>query len=174
LILWHLGMTPLIVRYVFRDPAMDLRWVLVGSILPDVIDKPIASILFHDTFRTHRIVGHALVFPVALLAVVMIATRRGTLRRRAWIALVIGVFIHLVLDGAWTSPEAFLWPFFGFDFPPVSGTSFGRLLADMVRSPWVWLGEAAGLAYIAYIWRRYLSGPGALERFARDGRIPLS
>ena len=40
MIFWHLGPTTLIVRYVFRDPAMDLRWVLAGSLLPDLIDKP--------------------------------------------------------------------------------------------------------------------------------------
>ncbi len=40
MIFWHLGITVLIARYVFRDPNMDLRWLMLGSLLPDVIDKP--------------------------------------------------------------------------------------------------------------------------------------
>lgn len=173
MIFWHLGITVLIVRYVFRDPNMDLRWVLAGSLLPDVIDKPIGSIFFHDTFGTHRLFAHALVFPVVLLAVTMVATRRGTTHRRAAIAVVIAGFIHLLLDGVWTSPEAFLWPFFGTEFPRVAGSAFGTLVADMLRSPFVWAGEVLGLAYLGYLWRRYLRNPGDLKRFRRDGRVPM-
>ena len=173
MIFWHLGFTVLIVRYVFRDPAMDLRWVLVGSLLPDVIDKPIGSIFFHDTFGTHRVFAHALVFPVVLLALVMAVTRRGTARRRGAIAVVIGCFVHLLLDGVWISPEAFLWPFFGLDFPRVAGSDFATLVGDMIRSPFMWAGEAAGLAYLIYLWRRYLRGPGALMKFWGDGRVAM-
>ncbi len=152
---------------------MDLRWVLAGSLLPDLIDKPIASILFHDTFRTDRIVAHAVVFPVVLMFIVMAATSRGTSLRRGLISLVIGVFVHLILDGAWTSPEAFFWPLFGLDFPPVAGSDFATLLGDMLESPWVWLGEAAGLGYLLFLWRRYLAEQGAIAAFRSDGRIPM-
>jgi membrane-bound metal-dependent hydrolase YbcI (DUF457 family) len=120
-ILWHLGGTVLIARYVFKDAAMDLRWLMFGALLPDLIDKPIASIIFHDTFGTHRAFGHALVFPVVLMTGVMIATRRGAAARKAAIAVVIGVFVHLILDAVWLSPDGFLWPLFGFEFPARSG-----------------------------------------------------
>lgn len=173
MILWHLGITVLIVRYVFRDPKMDLRWVMLGSLLPDVIDKPIASMLFNDVFETHRVFAHAVVFPVVLLGLAMAVTRRGTGRRRAAIAVVIGCFIHLLLDGVWTSPQAFLWPFFGFEFPRIAGSDFFTLLGDMIRSPFIWAGEALGFAYLAYLWRRHLRAEGALGRFWRDGRVPM-
>jgi membrane-bound metal-dependent hydrolase YbcI (DUF457 family) len=172
-IFWHLGLTVLIVRYVFRDPKMDLRWILVGSLLPDVIDKPVGSIFFHDTFGSHRLVAHAVVFPIVVLAVIMISTRRDTARRRGAIGVVVGCFIHLLLDGVWTSPETFLWPFFGFEFPRVAGSEFGTLVRSMLESPMVWLGEGLGAAYLVYLWRRHLSAPGDLKRFAGDGRVAL-
>jgi inner membrane protein len=171
--LWHVGLTILIGRYVFRDPKMDLRWLALGSILPDVIDKPIASILFNGTFHTHRVYGHTLLFPVVLMLAASIATRRGTTARRAMLALVIGSFVHLLLDGAWTTPEAFLWPFFGWTFPAMSGSDFPTLLHSMITDPLVWVGEALGAAYLVYLWRRYLSSPGAMRRFLGDGRIPM-
>jgi membrane-bound metal-dependent hydrolase YbcI (DUF457 family) len=172
-ILWHLGGTVLIARYVFKDGAMDLRWLMFGAVLPDLIDKPIASIFFHDVFGTHRVFAHTLVFPVVLLAVVMIATGRGGTARKASIAVVLGVFVHLILDAAWLSPDGFLWPFFGFEFPATAGSDFPTLLRSMVTNPLVWVGEALGAAYLALLWRRHLRERGALRRFARDGRIPL-
>lgn len=174
MILWHLGMTVLIVRYVFRDPRMDLRWVLAGSILPDLIDKPFGSILFNETFRTHRLWAHSLLFPVVGLTIVMVATRRGGDHRKQWIGLVIGLFVHLLLDGVWLSPEAFLWPLFGLDFPKVAGSDFPALLRGMLSSPLVWLGEAVGAGYLVLLWRRHLAGAGGIRGFFDDGRIALS
>ncbi|HEX9977789.1 MAG TPA: metal-dependent hydrolase [Acidimicrobiia bacterium] len=171
--LWHVGVTTLIVRYVFRDPAMDLRWLAVGSILPDVIDKPIGSILFNGTFHTHRVYGHTLLFPVAAMILALIVTRRGSTARKAAFAVIIGSFVHLVLDGAWTSPEGFLWPVFGWTFPPVSGSDFPTLVKAMITDPLVWAGEAFGAAYLVYLWRRHLAGVGALRRFLGDGQIPM-
>lgn len=172
MILWHLGMTVLIVRYVFRDPDMDLRWVLAGSILPDVIDKPIGSILFHDTLQTHRLVSHSILFPIVGLLIVLLATGRGTTLRKNSIAVVIGALVHLVLDAAWADPEAFWWPLFGLEFPHVANSQFVDLVLMMVRNPWVWVGEAVGCAYLVGLWRTHLRD-GGLRRFIEDGRIPM-
>ena len=171
MILWHLGMTVLIVRYVSRDPDMDLRWVLAGSILPDVIDKPIGSIFFHDTFRTHRLFSHSVLFPVVWLRIGLLATRRGTALRKGLIGLVIGALVHLVLDAAWADPEAFWWPMFGLEFPHVAESAFGDLLRAMVTNPWVWAGEAVGAAYLLYLWRTRVRGRTA--EVLRTGRVAL-
>jgi inner membrane protein len=172
-ILWHLGGTLLIARYVFRDPAMDLRWLMFGALLPDLVDKPIGSILFHDVFGAHRLFGHTLLFPVALLVAAMLATRRGTPARKASMAVVIGVFAHLLLDAVWLSPDGFLWPLFGTTFPTMPGSEFSTLVRSMVTNPLVWAGEALGGAYLALVWWRHLRAPGAVRGFLRDGQIPL-
>jgi hypothetical protein len=174
MILWHVGMTLLAVRYVFRDPAMDLRWVVAGSLLPDVIDKPIGSVLFHDALGTHRLAAHAIVFPVAALFVVIAATGRGSAIRKGLIGLVIGALFHLVLDAAWADPEAFWWPLLGLEFPEVPDSAIGPLLRRMLTDPLVWAGEAAGLAYLVYLWWRWVpqaGGPGAV---VRTGRLPIA
>lgn len=173
MILWHLGATALLVRYVFRDPRMDLRWVLVGALLPDLVDKPIGSVFFNDTLGSDRLVAHAVVFPVVAMFVVLLVTPRGSASRKGLIGLVIGALFHLVLDAAWADPEAFWWPFFGFEFPPRPDSAIGPLLGRMITDPLVWVGEIAGLSYLVYLWRRYLAEPGAVRRFAGDGRIPM-
>ena len=173
MLLWHVGGTALIARYVFRDGAMDLRWLALGAILPDLIDKPIGSILFHEVFHNHRIFGHALLFPVAGLIAALVVTRRGSAARKGAFAVVIGVLVHLVLDGAWTTPEGFLWPLFGWSFSVASGSDFPTLVRSMVAEPFVWVGEALGAAYLVYLRRRYLTGVDGVRSFLRTGRIPM-
>lgn len=174
MILWHIGATLAIVRYVFRDPSMDLRWVAAGSILPDVLDKPIGALFFNDTFGTHRLWAHAVLFPIVLLFGFILATKRGSLLRKGLIGLVIGTFVHLLLDGAWVDPEAFLWPLFGLGFPEIVASDLGALLSRMVRDPLVWIGEAAGAGYLVWLWMRRLKPSGGLRSFFRDGKVPLS
>jgi len=172
MILWHLGATLLAVRYVYRDPRMDLRWIALGALLPDLIDKPIGSLFFHDTFGTHRLVAHAIVFPVVALFVVLAATRRRG-RRKPAVAVVIGSLFHLVLDGAWADPEAFWWPLLGWEFPRRADSALLPLLGNMLSDPLVWAGEIAGAVYLLYLWRRYLSDAGELRHFLRRGTIPM-
>ena len=38
--------------------GIDYRVLLVGSLLPDIIDKPVGQVLFHDTFSNGRIFCH--------------------------------------------------------------------------------------------------------------------
>ncbi len=174
MILWHLGATIAIVRYVFRDPRMDLRWLALGALLPDLVDKPIGSVLFHGTFESDRIYAHALVFPVAVLAAVMFATRRGTDRRRAWLGLPIGSLLHLVLDGQWSNPEGFWWPLLGFEFPMRADSALWPLLVDTVTDPWVIAAEVVGGLYLAVLYRGSgLTNATERRRFYRTGRLPL-
>ncbi len=168
MILWHVGATLAIVRYVFKDPNMDLRFVALGSLLPDLVDKPIGSVLFVDHFQTGRVYGHALVAPVALLAVVMLATRRGSARRKALLGLPIGALLHLFLDGQWANPEGFWWPFLGLDFPEMHPARLWPLLRDTITDPLILVGEALGLAYLLALARK--ADPVHL---ARRGHVPL-
>ncbi len=172
MILWHVGATLAAVRYVYRDPAMDLRWVVVGSLLPDLIDKPIGSVFWHDTFGTHRLVAHALLFPVVLFFVVLVVTRGGPMRK-ALVGLVIGALFHLALDAAWADPESFWWPLFGWELPTQADSAIGPLLRRMVTDPRVWVGEAVGAAFLASLWMRYLREPGARQVALRKGTIPM-
>lgn len=173
MILWHLGVTLLAVRYVYRDPAMDLRWVMVGSLLPDLIDKPLGSVLFNDYFGSHRLFAHGMAFPVVLFFTVLIVTGRRSGLRKGLIGLVIGSLFHLVLDAAWAEPEAFLWPLFGWSFPATDPSSLWPLIQHMAAQPLVWVGEAVGGSYLIYLWRTHLDTSSAMRGFLRSGTIAL-
>lgn len=162
------------VRWVFRDPAMDLRVLLLGAFLPDLIDKPIGSILFTDYFDTGRIYGHTLLFAVVVLAAVMTLTRRGTPTRRRWMALPIGVFLHLLLDMP-LEAELLWWPFLGTEFPAFAEGAFVDLVGYLLTSPWVVIQELVGLTYLVALYRKLRLGESERRRqLAATGTLPLS
>lgn len=155
MILWFAGLAVAIVWNVFRDTAIDYRLIAVGALLPDVIDV---------WFGGPR-VAHSLAASAALLTVVMLATRGRRVLRRQLLAVPIGMFLHLVLDGMWTDTTTFWWPFAGSDFPD-GLPSLERPVAVIA------LAEAAGAAALVWFWRRWdLANPQRRATFWRTGRL---
>jgi len=173
MILWHVGGTIAAVRYVFRDPAMDLRFPAVGAVLPNLVDKPVGLLLWNDRFGTGRLWGHTLVFSVVLLVAVMTLTRRGSLARRQWLGLPIGTLLHLLLDGMWSSPETFWWPLAGSSFPVMEPSTLAGLAIERITTPAALVGAAAGLAYLTYLWLINAGDAATRRRILRTGTIPF-
>lgn len=174
MLLWHLGMTLFLFRWIFRDPDVDVRFLVLGAILPDLVDLPLGTLVLAERYSTGELWAHTLLVPSLTGALVLVLTRRGP-RRRALLALVIGMLFHLLLDGMWTKTEVFLWPFAGTELPsgprPYWEGAWERALGD----PWRWVGEAVGLAYLVGLWRRAgLSDPGARARLVSTGRLSPS
>ena len=170
MLFWHIGATTAITRYTFRDERMDLRFLLLGAVLPDFLDTPIGLIAF-AALESVRLVAHSLLFAAAAMGLVMLATRRGRPRKK-WMPLAIGVLLHLFLDAMWADPETLWWPIFGWGF---SSSGFGDLtayLSAVFSSPMMWLGEALGLGYLVVTARRGgLGDRNARGEFFRTGRI---
>ncbi len=155
--LWFAGLGFLAVVLVFRSPALDYRMVILGSILP-LVD--VATGL-----AGAPPVLHTLLAPVVVLTAVMLLTRNRRLIRRRWLGIPIGLFMHLVLDGTWSTTELFWWPAFGLEWPDVALPTLGRGPAGVVM-------ELVGLAVIVWCWRRFgLDDPERREVFVREGRL---
>ncbi|HUF32690.1 MAG TPA: hypothetical protein VMN58_05730 [Acidimicrobiales bacterium] len=155
MLLWFVGGSLLAVWLVFRDPAIDHRLIVAGALLPDVIDAPTGGAW----------VGHTVLASVVLLSVVMLATRGRRLLRRQLLALPIGTFLHLVLDGAWMATEVFWWPLLGVDLADTAIPSVERGLLNIPL-------ELVGLAVVVWAWRRFrLAEPERRAHFLRTGRF---
>jgi hypothetical protein len=153
-LLWYVGVSVLVVHYVFRSSGIDYRLIAIGSVLPLLVDLPLRRLAY----------GHTLVAGVALLAVVMIATLgRPRLLRRRLLCVPIGFFCGLALSGAWAAGDLFWWPFTG-------GTIPHEPLLPPVGI--VVLEELAGLAACAWIVMRFgLTGAPARSELLRTGRL---
>ena len=152
---WFVGMAFLAAWLVFRDPALDHRLIVVGALLPDVIDAP--------TGRAG--VAHSLTASAVLLAAVVACTKGRRHLRRSLVALAIGTFLHLVFDGIWTNRQVFLWPFAGLDLGDAPLPSVARGWANVPL-------ELAGLAVVVWAWQRFRLGePARRSTFLRTGHL---
>ena len=135
MVLWYLVLAVVGVWAVFDSPALDYRWVMVGSVLPltdVVIGRP-------GPLRS-------LVTAVA----VMLATRGRRIVRRRLLGLPIGLFAHLVLSGVWADTDAFWWPLTGLGLSDAEPPELARggvsvvleLIAVVVA---VWWSRRVGL-----------------------------
>lgn len=149
MLFWHLGATTFLFRWIFRDPLVDLRFLAVGALLPNLLDTP-AAIAFGFPDDAYRLWAHSLAFPVLVMTVVMVLTKRGS-ARKPWMALSVGVFFHLFLDRMWSLPETILWPFLGTGFSSMGVADPAGMLSASL-SVWSVAGEVAGLAYLLLIW----------------------
>jgi len=170
MIFWHVGATIAFIRYAFRDERMDLRFLAFGAILPDLIDTPV-GLAFWSKFGSVRLAAHSLLFAAIVLGAVMVVTRRGDTRKR-WMALAIGVLLHLVLDGMWRLPETLWWPFLGWTFASTPFATAGAYLTWLFTDLRTWGFEALGLVYLLVLARRSDLGEAeARHELLTTGRV---
>ena len=135
----------------FRSLAnrVDIRFLFVGSMLPDIIDKPVGIYLFQETFSNGRIFSHTLLFLVLLTVAGLLI--RGYSGKTWGLALSIGTLFHLVLDQMWQTPKTLFWPIFGIAFERIENTYWLRnILQALFSEPEVYVPEIIGL--IALVW----------------------
>lgn len=172
MIFWDLGGALFAGRWVFRDPNMDLRVLAFGAVLPNLIDKPVGLVVFNSRFESGRLIAHSLLFAVLVLTAVMAVTRRGTAARKRWMALPIGLLLHLVLDLPLEN-EVLWWPFLGVDFPAGDPATISGIAGYLRDHPLVMIQEAVGLAYLVVLGRRVGWGDRAVRAdFLRTGKLP--
>jgi hypothetical protein len=149
---WFLGTATLTVFLVFTDPRFDYRLLLVGAVLPDLIDLPAGQARW----------AHSLTVAVGALALVMLVTSGRRPIRSLLLGLPIGMLLHLVWDATWANTQVFWWPFSG---------SWGDVAVMSVERGWWNIPlEVAGMAMLVHVWRCCgLSDPERRRRFWRHG-----
>jgi hypothetical protein len=170
-VLGHAGIGAAIASPRVPKDGRTLRFLILGTLLPDLVDKPLYYALSFATGRTGadlglisstRSIGHTLLFCLLLYAF---------LPRRDGVPLAAGMITHLFLDemgdvftlffprpgpprpGPGTV-AAILFPFLGFHFPILpfsSATEHVRALVD----PYTLSGEVIG-ALLIYLNRARL------------------
>ena len=128
---------------------IDIRLLLVGSLLPDIIDKPVGRVFFKETLGNGRIFCHTLLF---LIIITMAGLYLYRYRSRIWLlVLSFGTFMHLVYDQMWRSPRTLLWPVLGIAFERSELTDWiTTMFYALLTSPEVYVPELVGAATI--IW----------------------
>ncbi len=119
-------------------------FVFTGSLLPDLIDKPVGEILLAGSISNGRIFAHTLLFNFLLLLFCLwLYKRSGSREGReesreeregregsregrglggnkngfGFLLFSFASFLHLCEDRMWLTPETLFFPVFGFEFP---------------------------------------------------------
>jgi len=149
---WFIGTAIITIGLVFRDPRFDYRLLIVGSVLP------IADGLFGGARALHSIT-----VTIVLMALLMLATSGRKPIRKMLLGLPIGMFLHLVFDGAWNNTDVFWWPFTGLEFgdDPFPITDRGLISVGL---------EAVGVVLCVWLWRMNdLGNPDRRREFLDTG-----
>jgi membrane-bound metal-dependent hydrolase YbcI (DUF457 family) len=122
---------------------------ILGSGLPDFIDKPLGELVLADSIGYGRIYFHSLLF-LCILAIAALL-----LYRTRWsaplLALAGGVGLHQVFDEMWHEPVNWLWPLFGPSFShDYSGNLLENILSEITNpSEWIFFLAVSILILLA-------------------------
>jgi len=150
-----------------RIGSIDYRIVLLGSLLPDIIDKPLWLLAVGYIAPSGRGYAHTLLFNLALFICGLILVRY----RKSWLLIIsLCSFMHLIFDQIWNSPVVLLWPLLG---PIPEKETVGwlfNIIQGLFSYPSVYIPEIIGLvivllfAYRLMIRRSFIS-------FIRGGAV---
>ncbi len=156
-----------ILLYLWRRERWLILAAAVGSILPDLIDKPLGYLVLEGSVNFGRIYFHSLVLLLAFVVAGVLVWWKY--RSFIGIALALGVLSHQVLDLMWAEYWNWLWPFFG----PFRGREIENFFMDgflrELANPSEWL---FGLALLLIL----ISLPriGMLRERRASGSIPAA
>jgi membrane-bound metal-dependent hydrolase YbcI (DUF457 family) len=172
----HIGITLLLAFLIFNiilKKKIDYRFLVVGAVLPDLIDKPIGQYLFYSTFHNGRIFAHTILFVVLLVLLAAFLWRKYRFAGAGVLAL--GAIAHITEDQIWQEPVTAFWPLLGWQFPKLDITDYSSyILNALLHVPNAYVPEIIGLVIIAgFVWRFELYRPERVKAFVRTGRLSL-
>ena len=148
---------------------LDIRLLLVGSLLPDIIDKPVGLFFFRETFSNGRIFCHTLLF---LILVTVTGLYLYRWRGKTWLlAFSFGTLAHHICDQMWRIPQTLFWPLFGLNFERADISDWAsKILYGLFTEPTIYVPELVGAVII--IWFAWtLLRTRKTYVFIKSGRI---
>lgn len=163
-----MGIAAAVVYVTIGRRRVDYRFILIGAVLPDLVDGATCS--FYEC-GGGRGVAHSLLANVAVTVLIILLLRDET--RLAVFGIGVGWLLHLVADGMWDAPRTFFWPVAGADFATTPAEPYSwDLFADPLGHLWTWGGELAGALILAWFWIAFSLGDRQRRsRFFRDGHL---
>ena len=134
---------------------LDIRPLIIGSLLPDIIDKPIGLYFLRKTFSSGRIFGHTLLFSILATLTGIYSYRRY--RKSQLLILSFGTITHLILDAMWHSPKTLFWPMRGHKFEKEDTSHWIEKMFRKLRAePKVYVPELIGAVVLTWLVREKL------------------
>lgn len=121
-----------------RVKWLDYRFLALGSILPDMIDKTFGVVFLGNG----RGFSHSLVLTLVLLAIGVLLYKMR--KSPILVSISLAWFIHLWCDAMWLNQSSFLWPMLGWNLP-TSNTNLAVWVKDiffsLITKPYEYIPE---------------------------------
>ncbi|MFC1963830.1 metal-dependent hydrolase [Chloroflexota bacterium] len=125
---------------------IDIRLLLIGAMLPDIIDKPIG----HFFFQNGRIFSHTLLFFLIVASAGVWIYLKS--RKTPGLTLAFGMLTHLILDKMWLTPQTLFWPLYGFAFGRIDLTDWAsNIFYSLLNSPQTYAPETIGGVILGWL-----------------------
>ena len=156
---WFIATSIWSVWFVFRDPKFDYRLLAIAALTPDLVDGSLQAFgLAHGAL-------HSVVTSIAVLFAIMIATAGRRPSRQRLLAIPIGLFMHLIFDGAFSATKTFWWPLTGIALGDKSLPSVERGILNLPL-------ELLGFVACIIAWRYFaLSDKTRRSKFLKTGSL---
>jgi len=147
--------------------SIDYRIVLLGSLLPDILDKPSWLLASSDIFPSGRDYGHTFLFNLLLFICGLILIKY----KKSWLLIIsLSSIIHLILDQMWDNPVALWWPLLG-PFHRTEPTGWlPNIIHGLPSDPGTYIPEIIGLIIILSLGCRLLVSKNIIN-FLRTGAL---
>ena len=154
-----------------REPLrVDYRFIVLGALLSDMIDKPLGLVVLPEVLANGRTFLHSLLFLLLTLLAAFIVYRQ---RREMWgIYIAFGVIIHFIMDAIWTDPTTFYWPFLGpFEtHPGISAWILQSWIQSLIDESRLYVPEVAGFLILLFFTARLIIQK-QVKAFILQGRL---
>lgn len=134
---------------------LKVRPLTIGSLLPDIIDKPIGLYFLRKTFSSGTIFGHTLLFSILATLTGIYSYKRY--RKSQPLILSFGTIIHLILDAMWRRPKTLFWPMRGHTFEKEDTSNWiNKMFRKLYTEPKVYVPEIIGAVILMWLIRKKL------------------
>jgi hypothetical protein len=167
--------------------SIDYRLVMLGAMLPDIIDKPLVLMLADKPVGSARFIAHSLIFIVVLI---LLGELYGIIfKRTGFLIVACASLAHIIEDLIWRTPKVLFWPYYnivlGYINPSkptfssgyienrvrIITTSVSKLdWGEIFSKPSVFIPELIGGGILFYFLVKMLIGKKVIE-FIRTGRL---
>ncbi len=153
--------------------SIDYRLVVIGSMLPDIIDKPIGHLIFADALSNYgRIYAHSMLFFAILLVVGLYRYHHSG--KLGFLILSLCSGFHLILDKMWYFTQTLFWPLKGWGFPESDFVDLFDWISSLNEgfktNPQIYISETIGSIIILFIALKLFKNNRLLS-FIKTGHI---
>ncbi len=139
------------ILYEFFHDQTIIIFVAIGSVLPDVIDKPLGHIIFGSTLDNGKIFFHSFIIVLLFLVTGLIIWK--FYKSYSFILVACGMFLHQLVDMMWKRPVNWYYPFLGPYQTELHNDYFlNAIVAELTSATeWIFFIAILAIASLLYI-----------------------